>query len=138
MWCMINNDATGDCVDWLKSFSSIPGVSHDGHNTVYPHIPPNEFNGTAMNVPGDLSGNELMFMVGSFLASNEYRYLIAERSQFEYLYLTPEWRLWCTNYSSIDQLLFESDKQQLNINEDKTQSECHELIWHKFLIESGE
>lgn len=133
MWCMINNDAEGGYADWLRSDDRIPGVSHDGHNTVYPHIPPIEFDHESLTIPDSLTGVSLINYVGSFLATHGDRYIIGNQHSFEELYNTPHWRIWCANYNEIDMYIFEDDKMFFGFDDSLTQQECHELIWQGFI-----
>lgn len=131
-WCMVNNDAAGEYIDWLKYESGMPGVSHDGHNTVYPLIPPDEYSNYFYHVPEEMYGDSLISFVGSFLSNNSNRCLIADRAQFVFLYNTPHWRLWCANYEGFNIESFSDDKQFFGLDESLTQQECHEIIWQGF------
>ena len=106
-WCIISNTATGPAADWLRNppgITNMPGVCHDGSNTVYAHLPPDIKLVDPFIVPQGLTLPDLVMTVGSFLAAKTNRVLIASESDLRALFKTPHHRLWCGNYETWNEL----------------------------------
>lgn len=133
MWSMMHNSGTGPAADWLHDQDHIPGVSHDGSNTVYPHTPPAELWGDYFEVTTEMEPPELIQIVGQFLAAESGRLLVAPREKLELLYDIPHWRLWCAAYyPGVDDLLFEQDKAAAGLPAGMTSQEARQTVFSMF------
>lgn len=134
MWSMMCNSGTGAAADWLHSQPGIPGVSHDGSNTVYPHTPPVELWGDYFEVTPDMDPPPLIEIVGRFLAAESGRLLVAPRDKLELLYALPHWRLWCSNYvDGVDDGQFAADKAEVGIPAEMTKEEAKIAVKSMFV-----
>lgn len=134
MWSMMHNSGTGPAADWLHGQDHIPGVSHDGSNTVYPHTPPVELWGDYFEVTPGMEPPELIQIVGQFLAAESGRLLVAPRDKLELLYALPHWRLWCANYvDAVDDGQFAADKAAVGLPAEMTKEEAKVAVKSMFI-----
>jgi len=105
LWSMYKNDSLPE--DLSSRFPN--AVCHDGTNTVYVTTPKDTEG--AYIVPevdpetGEpLSLEQLIVMVGGYLATQTEVPLIASKSQLIQLFSTPHHRLWCAKYDNKDTL----------------------------------
>jgi len=138
MWSMMHNTGTGPAAEWLHSQPGIPGVSHDGSNTVYPHTPPTELWGDYFEVTPDMDPPPLIATVGQFLAAESGRLLVAPREKLELLYALPHWRLWCANYvDGVDDGQFLADKAAVELDAGLTKTEAKQAV-KEMLVGGGD
>lgn len=130
----MHNSGSGPAAEWLHSQPGIPGASHDGSNTVYPHTPPVELWGDYFEVTEDMNPPQLIEIVGRFLAAESGRLLVSPRGKLELLYNIPHWRLWCSTYLLDDGSQFLADKNAAGLDSGLSKAEAKQSV---FLMFSG-
>jgi len=102
-WIMINLSAVpAEVAEAQTAQQNHTGACHDGIWTVFTWIS-SEAEAIAEHYQ-PLDGVEPMVIIGKHLATKPETPLIAPRSVLSTLYRTPEWRLWCGQYETWQEL----------------------------------
>lgn len=128
MWCLMRIAATGVASDWLRSFPTMPGVSHDGGWVVYTHIPPQDLLDTqGYTVFNGNTGDDVTALGKILIGAGDNAIILSPQNIFSAAYRTPQWRLWCARYTFRPEL-FAADKAAVGMDPSLSEADAKAAV----------